>query len=385
MNSGIKLRVMNAAIIRRIAAKAGVPALDRVLAETLSQSELQSLSLAVYQSRARTTSVSNLMTSAASRAVVAPSTVDARLLNAFDRVAFETASAFEALELSPVGPFATTAVLGAIDQNSVLTTIRGAEVLGDATPALALACALRRRRTADRGAQPLCLCSSHRVVRLQPFDVPGFTPHFRLFCLASAGRDTGSDGFEVAALREHVECYLRLFRSLDAEGFALTEPLVEISDTRMTGALLSSSPAAREAIRDLVRAHRPGESARILESHGLTLPAAVADVHELDELTARHGLERERVRLAAVKAHVIDALASRYPEAQFRFNLARLEGLDYYDGLSVRISPFAPGGDRYPIVDGGFSDWTARLLQDRKERFFATGIGSEFVCRRYRR
>ncbi|MGD0436536.1 MAG: hypothetical protein ABSB86_08720, partial [Bryobacteraceae bacterium] len=66
------------------------------------------------------------------------------------------------------------------------------------------------------------------------------------------------------------------------------------------------------------------------------------------------------------------------------FNIARLEGLSYYAGLCLRISPEAPDGNRYPITDGGFTDWTARLLGDRKERFLATGIGSEFVCRRYR-
>ena len=377
---------MNPAIIRRIVARAGVPTLDNILAETLSPSELQSLSIAVYQRRARQTGVADLMKGASSRPLVRPSGVDARLLNAFDRLAFESASEFEAVELSPVCPFATSAVLGSIDQNSVLTTIRDADVLGDSTPALALACALRRRAAADRGSQLVRFCSSHRVIRLQPFDVPGYTAHFRLFCLVTAGRDTGSDGFEVASLREHVECYLRLFRSLNAEGFDLAGPLVEISDTRMTAARLASTPGAREAVRAAVRAHRPDSSARLLESLDVALPSAVVDpIPELDRLAATHGLERELFRLAAVKRRVVDDLASRYPEAQFRFNLARLEGLGYYDGLCVRVSPLAPGGDRYPIVDGGFSDWTARLLQDRKERFFATGIGSEFICRRYRR
>jgi hypothetical protein len=84
-----------------------------------------------------------------------------------------------------------------------------------------------------------------------------------------------------------------------------------------------------------------------------------------------------------VKADIIDVLQREFPEAQFRFNLARLEGLGYYGGLCLRISLLAPDGNRYPIIDGGFTDWTARLLQDRKERLLATGIGSEFVCLRY--
>jgi hypothetical protein len=65
-------------------------------------------------------------------------------------------------------------VLGGIAQNNVLTTIRKAEVLGDSTPALALECARRRRELVDRTPAPVRLASSQRVMRLQPFDFPGF-------------------------------------------------------------------------------------------------------------------------------------------------------------------------------------------------------------------
>jgi hypothetical protein len=95
-------------------------------------------------------------------------------------------------------------------------------------------------------------------------------------------------------------------------------------------------------------------------------------------------LEDQLARLALIKQHVIDPLQAQYPEACFRFNMARLEGLGYYTGLCLRISPAASNGVRHPVADGGFTDWTARLLQNRKERLLTSGIGSEFVCRRYR-
>ena len=85
-----------------------------------------------------------------------------------------------------------------------------------------------------------------------------------------------------------------------------------------------------------------------------------------------------------MKTELIDKLRQEFPDAQFRFNLARLEGLSYYRGLCLRISPVAPDGNRYPITDGGFTDWTARLLENRKERLLATGVGSEFACVKYR-
>jgi hypothetical protein len=115
-----------------------------------------------------------------------------------------------------------------------------------------------------------------------------------------------------------------------------------------------------------------GGSERFLVERGIALPSST------DASLAASP------RLALLQRHVIAALQTEYPEAEFRFTLARLEGLGYYTGWCLRISPTAPDGQRYPIADGGFTNWTARLLQDHKERLLTSGIGSEFTCRRYR-
>ena len=126
-------------------------------------------------------------------------------------------------------------------------------------------------------------------------------------------------------------------------------------------ALLADRGVSRDEVRESVRAHRPGSSERFLAKRGIILPTDIAG-----------------------QEHIFDRLREEFPEAQFRFNLDRLEGLGYYTGLCLRISPAAADGVRYPIADGGFTDWMARLLQDKKERLLTSGIGSEFVCRRYR-
>jgi hypothetical protein len=310
---------------------------------------------------------------------VASSKVDARLLNQFDRTAFQVAQEFEAIELSPVGPLGLNHVLGGIDQNNVLTTIRNAEVLGDPTTALALECWRRRKDQARRtGGETVRLCCSQRLVRLQPFDEPGYSPHFRLFALVSAGRDTGSHAFEIQHLGDHIRFYLLLFAALNEQGFSFREPLVEISDTTVVEALLRNSGIAPQELRRSVRAHVLGGSERFLAERGVKLPEAIEDpALELPGGTPYF-------RLARLKTELIEKLRHEFPEAQFRFNLARLEGLGYYRGLCLRISPIAPDGNRYPITDGGFTDWTARLLEDRKERLLATGIGTEFACVKYR-
>jgi hypothetical protein len=367
---------MSSKILARIAAATGVPSLADILAKDLSGSDLQSLLVHVFQQRACGLREHDLM-AASERALVAPSRVSARLLNQFDQAAFTVAGTFEALDLSPVAPLGLNHVLGEIDQNNVLTTIRNAEVLGDPTPALALECARRRKDVKLRAARAVRLCASARVIRLQPFDFPGYTPHFRLFALVTAGRDSGSHAFEIEHLGEHIRFYLELCRALNGIGFSLASPLVEISDAAVVQDLIAAAGVAPEEVRATIRAHKPGESERFLAERGIKLPEAVEDpTAEVPGVDVRH-------RLARVKTGVFDALAAEFPEARFRFNLARLEGLGYYRGLCLRISPLAPDGNRYPIIDGGFTDWTARLLQDRKERLLATGIGTEFACSRY--
>src|SRR5580700_4001942 len=187
---------MASKIVARIAAQTGIPRLFPALSEEIAGSDLQSLLMDVYGARTAKSRESDLRRGAG-RGLMAASKVDARLLNQFDKTAFQIAAEFEAIELSPVGPLGLNHVLGGIDQNNVLTTIRNAEVLGDPTTALALECWRRRKGLASRkGQEVVRLCCSQRLIRLQPFK-PGFTPHFRLFALVSAGRDSGSHAFEI--------------------------------------------------------------------------------------------------------------------------------------------------------------------------------------------
>jgi hypothetical protein len=319
-------------ITDRIAAETGIPNLLGTLS-ALPASDLQSLLLEVFQLRARLAKV------ARTTPLTEPSSVDARKLNEFDRIAFQCAKNFDAIDLSPVAPFALSHILGGIDQNNVVTTIRNAEVLGDSTEPLALECA--RRRTQQEEVRLAC---SHRLIRMQPFDVPGFTPHFRLFALASAGRDKGSYDFEVRHLVEHIRVYLALCRALH-----LGETAVEITDMQMMESWLAQRGVSKEDVRAAVRAHRPGSSQRFLSERVIELP-------EIDHPIARR---------------VSDALG-----VAVRHNSSRLEGFGYYSTFAMRITIAG-----HAAIDGGFTDWTARLLNNRKERLLTSGIGTEFVAR----
>jgi hypothetical protein len=279
--------------------------------------------------------------------------VSARDFLAFDAIAFEAAAGFEAIELSPVCPFAATSALGGTHQNNVLTTIRNAEVLGDPTIAMALEAVKRRS-----GMETVRLCASQRVIRLQPFDVPGYSPHFRLFAMITAGRDTGALGFETTQLLEHVRVYLRMFRLL-----ALPDPVVEFADLSAIERMLAAAGVTRDEVREAIRAHHLGGSERFLRDRGIEAST--------------------EAKPPVLEQNVIEPLHKEFPEAAFRIDQQRLEGLGYYQPFAFRISAKAPDGNSYPLVDGGFTDWTARLPGNRKERLLISGIGSEFVCKKY--
>lgn len=317
-------------LLARIEREAGVRGLTDALA-ALSPSDLRSVLLEVMRAQAARRDPAAVLAQALRDGTVRPEASDARVLHVLDGHALAAARGFEAVELAPVSPLGTNAVLGGIDQNNVLSTVRGTEVLADPTAALALEAA-RRRRAGERDAVRLCAVA--RVLRTQPLgDKPGYTPHFRLFGLVSAGRALPEHGFEVAELAEHARVQLRLLAAVGLAG------AVELSDTR-----LPRPDGARG------RAHDP------------------VDAEPVDALPDDAPVELRR-------------LAAELPQA--RFDLRRPEGLGYYDGLMLRVVVTDAEGIRYAIGDGGVVGWTQRLLANRKERLVISGLGLGLLAARF--
>lgn len=75
-------------------------------------------------------------------------------------------------------------------------------------------------------------------------------------------------------------------------------------------------------------------------------------------------------------------MAAACPGAAVRLDLSRLEGLGYYPDLAFRVVLDGPAGP-LPIGDGGLTSRTQVLLADRKERFLASAMGTELLCKLY--
>jgi len=307
-------------ISKRIEQKIGVPDLVEILAERIGAADLNSLLLDVYRRRAERRTAATLLSEYVENRFVHAGQNDPRRLLEWDRTAFLLLpEGCVPVELSPLCPLGTNSVVATVSQNKTVVTTRSLEVVSDATNVLALECAVRRRaflRAAPGSAEIVRLAASHRVMRPQFAGVAGLLPHFRLFSLCTAGRDTGANRFASEALAEHIGFHLR----------ALT-------------AFLGASAALRVAVTDL---------ASEIPSEGWM-------------------------------SIVLAPLREQFDNVEFSFDQSRTTGRGYYDTVCFKIHEVS-SDPPVEIADGGLVDWTQKLLSNAKERLFISGIGSERVC-----
>lgn len=369
----------NEHVLTRISRQLGVDNLTELLADGLSGADLHSLLLAAMKRRISKVVAPHLLQ---------PSTVtkacdlDARLLNRVERIAYEIADSYDAIELAPLAPLGSVNVLTKLDQSNVLSTIRAFECSSDPTVGLGLECA-RRRKTVSGRKEINRLCTSHRVVRFPSPPVgSAFSAHFKLFSLVAAGRDQGSFTFELTTLREQIDFYLTFLTRLASEGFAFDDIVVEVSDTRVVSHLCAESNVDRDAIRSLVRARDATTTTKVLEQYAVKWPKSPSNASE--ELTQFNLPESLKTQLSLLSEEVLDKLRAKHRHVRFQFNMHRLTGLGYYQGPCFHIKMKKSAGDSFALADGGFVDWTQLLLCDRKERLLTSAIGIELMCRLFR-
>ncbi len=207
---------MSSEITKGVTRRLGVPDLFEKLTEQISGSELNSLLLEILHQKTNQISPADLLKSYEENRFVKPVAYDwiPFIEWELELLRFAAKQNFAPLELSPVSPLGTCSVLATVHQHKVLSALRGTEVTADATNVLALESSLHRRELLKINAKSperVRLCTTHRHTRTQIFDFPGFTPHFKIFCLTTAGRDEGNFKLEKEVLKEHLEFYKQLF------------------------------------------------------------------------------------------------------------------------------------------------------------------------------
>jgi hypothetical protein len=114
--------------------------------------------------------------------------------------------------------------------------------------------------------------------------------------------------------------------------------------------------------------------------HGFDVAALLDHVGVCVGLAVRRAAPGLRVELTPLRGgllpeqleeRVVAPLRGRFPGVRFELDAARQDG---EPGYYVR-SCFGVWSDDVNLADGGFTDWCARLLGDRKERVLTSGIG----------
>ena len=266
--------------LRRIERQAGVPGLAEALAR-LAPTDLQSLLLHVFREQAARRDPRALLAQYERDKSVAP----ARPTHALEALALRLAAGSSRSRSPRSARSGSTACSG----RSTRTTSPRRSAGPRCSPTRRPRSRSRRRSAGARTrSETVRLCAVCRVLRLQPFpDEPGFSQHFALFALVTAGRSQPSHGFEIEALREHVAVYRRLLDGDRARGAA----------HRRRAARARSDPGA---------------------------------IEDPDRTRAR----------------------------------------GYYDGALLDIAATDREGQELGLADGGLTDWTQRLLSNRKERLF---------------
>jgi hypothetical protein len=223
------------------------------LAEDLPASQLWSLLLEVAERRATGRSAASVRQQWEKDRFVGPAYIDQRTLNELDGHLLRAAAAYEAIELSPLAPLGSCSAVALASQNKIVSTLRGTEVVSDPTNLLALESARRLRTDAS---QTVRLATSHRCVRAQQVpDQPGFAAHFRLFCLASAGREREDHRVLIEFLSEHIQTQLRALDLLERHGYSFPDRIIRILATAERAGLSEriaktiSAPVALETLR----------------------------------------------------------------------------------------------------------------------------------------
>jgi hypothetical protein len=303
------------------------PALDRILrdprmretfellTEELSGADLTSLLLEVFRRRAERLTPADVLRRHRRDRFVAPATVPFGWLRCVeDACVVALPDEFLISTLAPVATLGTHSAIGPVDQNNVISTIRGTEVAADPTNVLAMIAASVRRdgiRGDPRSTEAVRLAAFQRVLRGQRFSGDLSFAHFELFGLVTAGRDSGDLAFERMSAEEHLRVIVSVLSALGASRIRL----------------------------------------------------------ELTDFTGE--------RFALLIGHLREALSTDRVEIVDRPD--RPSGDGYYEGFCFKAFPTFQS-EPIEVADGGFVDWTKKLVGSEKERLLISGIGLDRIA-----
>jgi hypothetical protein len=307
-------------IVDQILQRLGQPDLVQLLSEKVSGSELNSILLEVFNKKTAGINPAQLLHQYQLNRFVKPADLPALDLRRMELDLLELFSSFsfQPIELSPVAALGSCSAVASVDQKKVLTALRGTEVLADATNSIAL----------------------HFSDLKKSRNLPGGDP---------AGK------FRFSVIQRHLRT-----QAISAKGFT---PHFKIACLVTCGSDSGSYTFERESLRE----------------HVTVMTSLYKEYYKVEQirfrLLARSGYTNGQELLRHVGDFVRDKTG-----AEIEIVNKPEKEIDYYRGIQYKID-IVMNGKQYEIGDGGFVDWTQKLLENKKERMLSTGIGFEFMYR----
>lgn len=210
-------------IVERILSEIGDKELLNKLL-SLSKSDFNSLMLKVYHTYSCKTKPQEVLKSFDVNRFSVPSEVDAVKYHTLETELLAQAQKNEiwSIVLSPAAPLSSCSAFGYVDQNNVVSALRGTEILSDPTNMLAIIIANKLKSGEVDNNNQLHYCTTARVLRAQAFPaMRGYYAHFGLFCIVSSGKDVGSYECEQALFIKHLEYYNSFFKDKYNAGLSI--------------------------------------------------------------------------------------------------------------------------------------------------------------------
>ena len=182
--------------------------IEKLLA--LSKSDFNSLLLKIFQEQANAIIPSDVLKTFQTNRFSVPSELDPVSYHLFEAELLSLAQKLEieAVLLSPSVPFGSCAVFGCVDQNNIVSALRGTEILSDPTNMLSIIIAKKIKEKEVNNHYHLHYCATARVLRAQIFpSAKGYYSHFGIFCIVSSGKDCGSYTCEQNLLMKQLHYY----------------------------------------------------------------------------------------------------------------------------------------------------------------------------------
>jgi len=373
-------------IIKRIIKETGISNLTEILIN-LKPADFRSLLLYVFSEISNKKSATDLLnTYKKCRKYLGISELNQKEIIYFDTLFYKVVpKKFDAVELSPIEPLGINAILTKISQKNILSTIHDCEVVSDPTIMLALETALRRKIMLEKNSkdnQSINLCTSKRLLRLQPFDNSmGYMQHFKCFAMCTATRDGGCYNFLATSGFEHISIYLNLIKVLNQNKFSINNIAVYISDIRIIEKLMTANVINGNKI--ISNTQNP--NFKPFKKYGVNLPSLSKDLKEINpESISQYKIQSNIEFLSRLKQIILEPLQKKYPLVHFGFNLSRIAGINYYTGFCFHIYGTNDRGLTLQLADGGLNDWNQKLLNNKKENLITSGFGAELIHKMFK-